>query len=102
MKGRTDQIRSEKQSRARAPVKAKGIDLNGRLALRTQEAAEALGVCEKTMRQIGTEIGRVHRGKLVLYPIDGIREWLKREAQASEDEVGRMVREELDALAEGD
>ena len=77
------------------------VGLADRLALRPKEAAKALGIGERTLRQIAPELPRVVRGGLVLYPVEGLREWLKREAWTSDAQVDRLVREELAALGEG-
>ena len=90
---------TREQSTGRTSVPRKELDLSGRLALRPKEAAEALGVCEKTLRQIGTEIGRVHRGNVVLYPVEALYEWLRRHTEAPEDAINRIVKDELDALS---
>ena len=79
--------------------KAHGIELSQRLALRPAEAAEALGVCERTLRRLAPELPRVIRGGLVLYPVAGLQHWLKQHARASESEIDQSVRKELDALS---
>lgn len=87
------------ESPGRAAMAEKGIDLAGRLALRPKEAARALGVSERTLRQMRHEIPCVTRAGVVLYPIESLREWLRRHAEASEGRIDRIVKEELDALS---
>ncbi len=77
----------------------KGIQLANRLALRPKEAADALGVSERTLRTLGTEIPRILRGNVVLYPVEGLKEWLRRHAKASDDPLNLIAKAELDALS---
>lgn len=54
------------------------------LALRPREAAEALGVSERTLwdwTQRG-DVPHVRRGKTILYPVDTLRKWLDEQATA--------------------
>ena len=74
--------------------------LANRLALRPEEAARALGVSERTLRRLGPKLPRIRDGGTVLYPVEGLREWLRREAQAEGDRIDRAVRETLRALGE--
>ena len=48
------------------------VRLSERLALRTKEAAAALGVSERTLRQLRPELPTVQRGNVVLFPVDGV------------------------------
>jgi excisionase family DNA binding protein len=53
------------------------------VALRPREAAKALGVCERTLWG-WTDRGlvpSVRIGKVILYPVDALQEWLKKQAQ---------------------
>jgi excisionase family DNA binding protein len=53
------------------------------LALRPREAAKALGISERLLWE-WTDRGIVpcvRMGKAILYPVDSLRDWLKREAQ---------------------
>jgi hypothetical protein len=49
------------------------------LALRPKDAAAALGISERTLWDWTHQYGLPHlqRGRLVLYPVDGIRLWLR-------------------------
>ena len=52
----------------------------GRLALRPEEFAETLGVSTKTLlrwRTDGTGPKWIKRGKVILYPLGDILDWLK-------------------------
>lgn len=54
-----------------------------RLALRREEAAEALGVSDDFFDlRIRAELRVVRRGKLVLYPTSEIQRWLETNAEA--------------------
>ena len=57
------------------------------LVLSVQEAAEALGICDRTLRDM-TKAGRVPHVRLgcskrgrVVYPVVALQEWLLREAK---------------------
>lgn len=53
------------------------------LSMRAREAAKAIGISERTLWQ-WTEDGyvpHIRRGKVVLYPVDALRDWLRRQAQ---------------------
>jgi excisionase family DNA binding protein len=64
-------------------VSPKGEPPMPRLALRVRDAAKALGVSERTLWAWTTqgEIPYVRVGKIVLYPVDSLRTWLKRQAE---------------------
>jgi excisionase family DNA binding protein len=52
------------------------------LALRPREAARALGLSERTLWSL-TKAGAipcVHVGRMVLYPVDALRNWLAESA----------------------
>ena len=57
----------------------KGLDLGGRLALRPKEAAEALGVCEKTLRKWMRDAGLPYRrvDGVVLIARRALETWLE-------------------------
>jgi excisionase family DNA binding protein len=69
--------------------------LAGRLALRPREAARALGLGERTLRQILPEIPHVRVGSAVVIPVDLLREWLRSRARAEERGADRVVQEVL-------
>ena len=72
--------------------------LGGRLALRPREAARALGIGERTLRQILPEIPHVHVGSAVVIPVDLLREWLTRRARAEQRKADAVVQEVLSEL----
>ncbi len=79
-------------------MKSSEARLTNRLALRPREAAEALGVSERTLRQMLPELPHVRVGGVVLLPVDALRGWLleqakveQRRADAVADEIVRSV-----------
>lgn len=53
------------------------------LAMRSREAAKALGISERLLWE-WTDRGvvpHIRLGKAVLYPVDSLRDWLQREAR---------------------
>ncbi len=73
--------------------------LAGRLALRPREAARALGIGERTLRQILPEIPHVHVGSAVVIPVDLLREWLRSRARAEQRRADQVVHEVLADVA---
>ena len=56
------------------------------LALRPKEAAEALGISERLLLDWSAEHGLpcLRLGRVVLYPVDSIREWLRSMCRSQE------------------
>ncbi len=77
------------------------LRLVDRLALRPKEAAEALGISERTLRQLLPELPTVRRGNIVLVPVAGLREWLREESEAERGRVEKAVTEILEAVHPG-
>ena len=52
------------------------------LAYRHKEAAQALGICERTLWALTQrgEVPHVKTGKVVLYPVSLLRRWLEEQA----------------------
>ncbi len=59
----------------------KGVLLAERLALRPAEAARALGIGERTLRQLLPTLPHVRAGGTVLIPVEGLRRWLEEQAK---------------------
>jgi excisionase family DNA binding protein len=76
-------------------------DLSSRLALRPKEAAQALGVSERTLRQILPELPHVRVGGAVLLPVEGLRAWLQDEAKAEKARAELIADEILDSMGDG-
>jgi len=65
------------------------------LTLRVREAAEALGICERTLYQLTAPRGpipcvRIGRGKrkTVLYSVDVLREWVNQQSVEQQQKRG--------------
>ncbi len=79
-------------------MKAKPIELATRLALRPKEAAEALGIGERTLRQILPELPHVRVGGAVLLPVEGLQAWLREQSRVERGRVDETVKEILDSM----
>jgi excisionase family DNA binding protein len=79
-------------------VNTRPLSLETRVALRPKEAAEALGISERTIRQLLPELPTVRRGNIVLVPIEGLRKWLRDESRAEKGCVERAVGEILESV----
>jgi hypothetical protein len=74
---------------------ARPIDLAGRLALRPPEAAEALGISERKLRQLLPQLPHVRADGVVLIPIDSLRRWLAENARAEQERSEAAVTAQL-------
>ena len=52
------------------------LHLADRLALRPKEAAEALGLSERKLREVLPQLPHVRVGGAVLLPVEALRSWL--------------------------
>jgi excisionase family DNA binding protein len=75
------------------------LNLHSRLSLRPKEAAEALGISERTLRQMLPELPHVRAGGAILLPVDTLREWLRDQAKADRSRVDGVVNEVLDSIS---
>ena len=85
-------------SSPRPAQNAEQCSLVERLALRPKEAAEALGISERTLRQLLPELPTVRRGNIVLVPVAGLQEWLRAESEAERARGDKVVTEILEAV----
>ena len=69
------------------------LSLDTRLALRPKEAAEALGISERKLREILPEIPHVRTGGVVLLPVESLRKWLREQASAEQGRADSAVEE---------
>ena len=76
----------------------KRLDLASRLALRPAEAAHALGIGERTLRQILPELPHVRVGGAILLPVEALRRWLEERAKAEQGRAEKVVEEVLRAV----
>ena len=79
-------------------MKKKLVQLGGRLALRPAEVAEALGLSERTVRQILPELPHVRIGRTIVIPVDLLKEWLREHVQREQGAVDQAVDEVLDGF----
>ena len=75
------------------------IDLAGRLALRPIEAAEALGISERKLRQLLPGLPHVRLDGVVVLPVDQLRKWLAERAETQRSRVDSAVEEILADLS---
>jgi excisionase family DNA binding protein len=80
--------------------KTKDRSLANRLALRPAEVAEALGLSERTVRQILPELPHIRVGTAVVVPIDQLRDWLRERAHQEKSAVDQAVEDMLEQLGE--
>ena len=69
-----------------------------RLGLRPIEVAKALGVSERTVRQILPEIPHLRIGTAIVIPIEALKKWLIDEAKVEEGRIDAAVEEILEGL----
>jgi excisionase family DNA binding protein len=74
------------------------LDLRGRLALRPEEAARALGVSERKIREMLPELPTVRHRGVVFIPVDALREWLRSRVRIESERIGTVVNEVLRGL----
>ncbi len=74
--------------------------LDDRLALSLAEAARALGVSERHVREMLSELPHVHLGRRVVIPVDSLREWLRDRARAERSRAEREAAEIVAALTD--
>jgi excisionase family DNA binding protein len=74
------------------------VQLSERLALSIPEAAASLGVSERHLRSVLTEIPRCHVGNRVLIPVAELTEWLRKKASEEVSAVGKAVEEILEEI----
>ena len=70
-----------------------------RLALRPAEVAHALGISERTVRQLLPELPHVRVGGVILLPVAGLQAWLQERAEAEQGRVEAVVNEIAEAMA---
>jgi excisionase family DNA binding protein len=70
-----------------------------RLALTIPEAASALGISERHLRTMLSELPHCRIGGRVVLPVDALHEWLRRQAQAEQQGAEAVAREIAESLA---
>ena len=74
------------------------LALSDRLALRPREAAKALGLSERSLRELLPQLPVVRTRRAVLIPVDALREWLRDRARSDGDKAKKVAREVLQDL----
>jgi excisionase family DNA binding protein len=74
--------------------------IDGRLALSLAEAARALGVSERHVREILPDLPHVHLGRRVVIPVEALREWLRDRASAERSQAERAAEELVAAFTD--
>ena len=69
--------------------------LSDRLGLRPVEVAKALGLSERTIRQVLPELPHLRIGSTVVIPVDGLRTWLRERAEIEGSRIDAVVEEVL-------
>ncbi len=72
--------------------------LSERLALRPREAAKALGLSERSLRDLLPQLPVVRTRRAVLIPVDALREWLLSRARSDGDKAKKVAQEVLQDL----
>jgi len=74
---------------------ASTINLSNRVALRPEEAADAFGVCIKTLRKWmrEEELPFFHMDRLIFIPVAGLEDWIEKRSHAerSSDEIANEI-----------
>jgi len=68
------------------------------LALRPKEAAEALGISERKLREMLPELPHIRRGGVVMLPVMPLQRWLDDQAKASSCRSTEIVGEILSEI----
>jgi len=63
-----------------------------------KEAADALGIGERTLRQILPELPHVRVGGAVLLPVEALRRWLEEQAKAEQGRAEKVAEEVLESV----
>ena len=72
--------------------------LRDRLALSPIEAAAALGISERKLREMLPELPHLRLGSRVMIPVKPLENWLAERAKAEAGRTDKVVREILDGL----
>jgi len=82
-------------------VKSRGnreLGLSSRLALRPKEAAQALGLSERKLREVLPQLPHVRVGGAVLLPVEGLQAWLREQSRTEQSRVETVVEEILSSV----
>ncbi len=68
------------------------------MALRPREAAKALGLSERSLRELLPQLPVIRTRRAVLIPVDALREWLRDRARSDGDKAKKVAQEVLQDL----
>ena len=68
------------------------LHLADRLALRPKEAAQVIGVSERTLRDMLPQLPHFREGGVILLPVEPLRQWLADRVRAEAERVAGAVR----------
>ena len=68
-------------------------DIATRLALRINEAAQALGISKRKLQELLPELPHVRRGRVVMLPVASLKQWLSEEAEAERRRSAKITEE---------
>ena len=74
------------------------VRLSERLALSIPEAATAIGVSERLMRTLLSDIPHCHVGNRIVIPVSLLDEWLRKQALEEQTVVGKAVNDILEEI----
>ena len=74
------------------------VHLADRLALRPAEAAKALGIGERKLREILPELPHVRVGGAVLLPVEALQAWLREQTKVEQGKAEKVAEEILHAV----
>ena len=69
------------------------VELRNRLSLRAGEAAQVLGISERTLRHWLPRLPHIREGNVLLFPVDQLRAWLSDRVRQQEEEAQRLASE---------
>ena len=78
------------------------LDLANRLALSPEEAAAALGIGERTLRQILPELPHFYVGRRVLLPVESLRAWAEEQAASEVARSDAIADEVIGAITQAE
>ena len=67
------------------------VELATRFAVTAAELARALGISERLVRDHQAELPHVWIGNRVLFPVDGVREWLRKRVEADQGAADHLA-----------
>ena len=75
------------------------IILAERLALTVPEAATALGVSERHLRDLLPEIPHTYLGSRIVIPVEAMQKWLSDQTKAESNQIDEVVNDILKEIA---